>query len=50
LNTTNNGKVVIFGGGIPIRRDGAIIGAVGTSGGSVEQDVAVARAAVAGFA
>jgi len=49
LNTTNGGKVVIFGGGIPIRRDGAVIGAVGTSGGSVEQDVAVARAAVAGF-
>jgi uncharacterized protein GlcG (DUF336 family) len=49
LNTTNNGKVVIFGGGIPIKRDGVVIGAVGASGGSVEQDVAVARAAAAGF-
>jgi len=49
LNTTNDSKVVIFGGGIPIKRDGTVIGAVGASGGSVEQDVAVARAAVSGF-
>jgi uncharacterized protein GlcG (DUF336 family) len=49
LNTTNGLKVVIFGGGIPIERDGVVIGAVGASGGSVEQDVAVAKAAVADF-
>jgi uncharacterized protein GlcG (DUF336 family) len=49
LNTTNHSKVVIFGGGIPIKRDGVVIGAVGASGGSVEQDVSVARAALAGF-
>lgn len=48
LNTTNDSKVVIFGGGIPIRIDGIVVGAVGASGGSVEQDIAVARAAVAG--
>jgi len=50
LNTTNGSKVVIFGGGIPIKADGAVIGAVGASGGSVEEDLIVARAAVAGFA
>jgi len=49
LNTTNDSRVIIFGGGIPIKVDGVVIGAVGTSGGSVEQDVAVARAAVSGF-
>ena len=49
LNTTNNSKVVIFGGGIPIKRDGLVIGAVGASGGSVAQDIAVAQAAVTGF-
>jgi uncharacterized protein GlcG (DUF336 family) len=49
LNTTNDSRVVIFGGGIPIKLDGAVIGAVGASGGSVEEDVAVARAALAGF-
>ena len=45
LNTTNDAKVVIFGGGIPIREDGIVIGAVGASGGSVDQDVIVARRA-----
>jgi uncharacterized protein GlcG (DUF336 family) len=49
LNTTNHSRVVIFGGGIPIKVDGVVVGAVGASGGSVEQDVAVARAAAAGF-
>jgi uncharacterized protein GlcG (DUF336 family) len=49
INTTNDSRVVIFGGGIPIKRDGAVIGAVGASGGSVEQDIVVAKAAVAGF-
>jgi uncharacterized protein GlcG (DUF336 family) len=49
LNTTNDAKVVIFGGGIPIREDGIVIGAVGASGGSVDQDVIVARAALAGL-
>jgi uncharacterized protein GlcG (DUF336 family) len=50
LNTTNGSRVVIFGGGIPIKVDGAVIGAVGASGGSVEDDIVVAQAAVAGFA
>jgi uncharacterized protein GlcG (DUF336 family) len=48
LNTTNDSRVVIFGGGIPIKIDGVVVGAVGASGGSVEQDVAVARAAASG--
>jgi uncharacterized protein GlcG (DUF336 family) len=50
LNTTNDSKVVIFGGGIPIKRDGVVIGAVGASGGSVKQDIEVAQAAVVGLA
>jgi uncharacterized protein GlcG (DUF336 family) len=41
------GGLVIFGGGIPLYRDGALIGAVGVSAGSVEQDVTVATAAAA---
>jgi uncharacterized protein GlcG (DUF336 family) len=49
LNTTNGSKVVIFGGGIPVKRDGVVVGAVGASGGSVKQDIAVAEAAVAGL-
>ncbi len=49
LNTTNDSRVVIFGGGIPLEVDGVVVGAVGASGGSVEQDIAVARAAAAGL-
>lgn len=46
LNTTNQGKIVVFGGGIPLEMDGKVIGAVGVSGGAVPQDVQVAEAAV----
>jgi uncharacterized protein GlcG (DUF336 family) len=47
IDHSNAGKVVIFGGGIPVMIDGRIIGAVGTSAGTVEQDIAVAEAALA---
>ncbi len=49
INTTNRGRVVIFGGGIPVKSNGSVIGGVGASGGSVEQDVLVARAALEGL-
>jgi len=49
LNTTNNSRVVIFGGGIPVKINGVVVGAVGASGGSVEEDIIVAPAAVTGF-
>jgi uncharacterized protein GlcG (DUF336 family) len=38
---------MIFGGGVPVISDGVIVGAVGASAGTVEQDIAVAEAAVA---
>jgi uncharacterized protein GlcG (DUF336 family) len=41
------GGLVVFGGGIPVLRDGVLVGAVGVSAGSAEQDVQVATAAVA---
>ena len=47
IQESNAGKVVIFGGGIPVMFDGSIVGAVGTSAGTVEQDIAVAEAAIA---
>jgi uncharacterized protein GlcG (DUF336 family) len=50
LNTTNGCRVMIFGGGIPVKNNGAVIDAVGASGGSVEQDVLVAEAALSGIA
>jgi uncharacterized protein GlcG (DUF336 family) len=49
LQATHNGRIVIFGGGIPLRSSGRLVGAVGTSGGAVEEDVIVAQAAAAAF-
>jgi len=43
IQFTNGGKIVIFGGGEPLTDgDGAIIGGLGVSGGSEEQDTALA--------
>ncbi len=47
--TSNHGRVMVFAGGIPLMRDGTVVGAVGVSGGSGEQDQAVAAAAAAAF-
>ena len=49
INTTNGGRIVIFAGGLPLVRDGDVVGAVGVSGGSVDQDEEVAEAGVAAF-
>ena len=43
-----NGGLVIFGGGLPLTDDGGgVVGAIGVSAGSVEQDVSVAQAGAA---
>ncbi|MGB8859261.1 MAG: heme-binding protein [Ilumatobacteraceae bacterium] len=42
---THTPRLVVFGGGEPIRVDGQLVGAVGISGGSAEQDTMVAQAA-----
>ncbi len=44
INTTSEGRIVIFGGGIPLERGGEFVGAVGVSGGTVDQDQEVAEA------
>ncbi|MGJ9458011.1 GlcG/HbpS family heme-binding protein [Oceanobacillus sp. CF4.6] len=46
LNTTNNGGIVVFGGGIPLTQDGKVVGGVSVSVSSVEHGVLVAQAAV----
>lgn len=43
IQHTNEGKIVIFGGGVPIVKDGAVIGGLGVSGGSEAQDTALAE-------
>lgn len=42
IQHTNDGKLVIFGGGEVLERNGRIIGALGVSGGTLEQDTALA--------
>lgn len=49
INTTNDSRIVIFGGGIPVTLNGVVVGAVGASGSSVENDIKVAAAAVAAY-
>jgi uncharacterized protein GlcG (DUF336 family) len=50
IEQSNSGKVVIFGGGLPVKIGGDIVGAVGASAGTVEQDIAVAEVAAAAVA
>lgn len=49
IQESNAGKVVIFGGGVPVLSNGEIVGAVGASAGTIEQDIEVASAAIAAF-
>ena len=49
IQQSNEGRVVILAGGIPLKRDGQVVGAVGVSGGDGEQDTKVAEAAAAAF-
>lgn len=47
IHVSNHGRVMIFAGGIPLKKGGKVIGAIGVSGGSGEQDHAVAEAGAA---
>lgn len=49
IHASNGGKVMIFAGGIPLMKDGKVVGAIGVSGGSGEQDQTVAEAGAAAF-
>jgi uncharacterized protein GlcG (DUF336 family) len=49
IQESNHGKIMIFAGGIPLKRDGKVVGAIGVSGGSGDQDHSVAVAGAAAF-
>jgi uncharacterized protein GlcG (DUF336 family) len=49
IHVSNGGRVMIFAGGVPLKRDGQVVGAIGVSGGSGEQDHTVAMAGAAAF-
>lgn len=47
IQNSNGGRVMVFAGGIPLKKDGVVVGAVGVSGGMGKQDQEVAEAAAA---
>jgi uncharacterized protein GlcG (DUF336 family) len=47
INASNDGRIMIFAGGIPLKKDGKVIGAIGVSGGHYTEDMEVAKAALA---
>src|ERR1700731_1289898 len=49
IHASNDGKVMIFAGGVPLKKGGKVVGAIGVSGGSGDQDHAVAEAGAAAF-
>lgn len=49
IEATNPGRIVIFPGGVPLTSAGAVVGAIGASGGTPDQDQQVAEAAAAAF-
>jgi uncharacterized protein GlcG (DUF336 family) len=49
INASNQGRLIVFPGGVPLMADDTVVGAVGVSGGTVEQDQQVAEAGAAAF-
>jgi uncharacterized protein GlcG (DUF336 family) len=49
IHVSNHCRVMIFAGGIPIKENGQVVGAIGVSGGSGVQDQTVAEAGVAAY-
>lgn len=46
IQHTNGGRVVVFGGGLPVFSCGRIAGGIGVSGGTVDQDVEIVNHAL----
>src|SRR4026209_2542712 len=44
IHESNGGRIMIFAGGIPLKRGGKVVGAIGVSGGAGAQDQSVAEA------
>ncbi|MBP2649307.1 MAG: ATP/cobalamin adenosyltransferase [Firmicutes bacterium] len=49
LPSTGGGRMVVFGGGVPLTEGGVVVGGLGVSGGSVDEDVLVASAGLAAW-
>jgi uncharacterized protein GlcG (DUF336 family) len=49
IHASNGGRLIVFAGGIPLQKNGEVVGAIGVSGGAVEQDHVVAEAGAEAF-
>lgn len=49
IHASNNEKIMIFAGGVPLKREGKVVGAIGVSGGSGDQDHSIATGGAAAF-
>ena len=49
IHVSNRGRVMIFAGGVPLKRGNQVVGGLGVSGGSGKQDQSVAEAGAAAF-
>jgi uncharacterized protein GlcG (DUF336 family) len=49
IQHTHDGKIILFGGGVPLGMQDRVAGAIGISGGTVAEDLRVAEAAVAAW-
>lgn len=49
IHVSNQGRIMVFAGGVPLKRDGKVVGGIGVSSGTGEQDQAVAEAGAAAF-
>jgi uncharacterized protein GlcG (DUF336 family) len=49
IHVSNGGRIMIFAGGIPLKRNGQVAGAIGVSGGTGKQDQEVAEAGAKAF-
>jgi uncharacterized protein GlcG (DUF336 family) len=49
IHASNRGRVMIFAGGVPLKRGDQVVGAIGVSGGLGKQDQAVAEAGAQAF-
>jgi uncharacterized protein GlcG (DUF336 family) len=46
LATVAGGRYCAMGGGVPVKREGALVAGIGVSGGTVEQDISIVEAAL----
>jgi len=46
IHVSNQGRFIIFGGGLPITINGEVVGGIGCSSGTAEQDRQVAQAGI----